>query len=67
MSQRYNYDRLRSEVDHVMKGSHFLPQLYESINNISRIIVAICNTNDDTWIEHVTDKDKILLKKYFST
>ena len=58
MSQNYYYNKLRKDVNSTMRNANFIPDLYQSINGISSIFVAICK--HENWVDHldVTEKDK---------
>ena len=52
---RYELDALRKKFKLEMSKESFFDTIYESVEGVLRIILAILHTNGENWVEHVLD------------
>jgi hypothetical protein len=64
MSQRmYDIHDITHTVDELLKSNRFLPGLYDSIENVCAIFLAIIESRGDRWTDHLYHKSWTIEEK----
>ena len=48
-AKRYQLDNVIKQIEYLFKNSALIPNLYQSVENVSKIINAIIKTNGVNW------------------
>lgn len=48
-AKRYQLDNVIKQIEYLFKNSALIPNLYQSVENVSKIINAIIKTNGIDW------------------
>ena len=52
---RYNYDKLRTDIEKELKNETIHERLYKSVDSIARVVLAIVDTKGEGWAAQVLD------------